>query len=716
MLVEVSEFCRRVRKNLPGLVGELREETGRYGEEEAKAWTASLSRAGYVLDRPQLKSFHIYVGQRGSLEVEYRLPASSSWCDLVLLGRNDERPQAVLVELKDWLTFGDEPGLSEGLMRRQGRIDLHPADQVRGYAEYCRRFHSGVLESGADVNGCVFFTQEISVESYSLHPNDLLVKEYPIFTNQAPDREDRFPAYLSSRLSRPDIDFALAFDQGTYRQDRGFCRQVAEQLADPTSSPFVLLDHQRKALALCRATVTEAISRGEDKKAVIIIDGPPGSGKSVVAARLWAELQGDAHLTANDCVVTTTSSSQRANWEHLFGLVRRGAAGVILPANQYAPADVKWVGDYKRNHGDALMKPDDWRKNVVICHESGRRFGPATQPLVSIVDEAHALINPESPKARTPAGWPVAFGPQAWHIIRASRVSIFLMDSSQGFRDRETTSRADIERWAAEFGAEVAPAVSLAGLQFRAAGSVEYTNWVDRVLGLVDEVAERPSWRRTESNNAGVFLFEVLPDPLSVEEALRSRVASGESARLLASFGRPWITAAKGKDRARRASPHRLPHQDKDFAITFRRGGKQIRWSKIWNYTPNADYTFFVQAPPGSPMAEDPLAEVGCPYVVRGFDYDWVGLLWLKDLVWRKNRWIVNLEQVFETGISGTLAAARRERLRGFVGPAHAELLKRTAQAYRILLTRAMKGLYVWFEDEETEERLRSELDVGGQI
>lgn len=710
MLLEVSEFCRRATRDLPALVDELREETGRYGEQEEAAWTASLGRAAYVLNRPQLKDFHLHVGRRGFVDVEYRLPAASSWCDLVLLGRNESHPQGVIVELKDWLTFGDEPGPSEGLVQHHGQLELHPADQVRGYVEYCRRFHSAVLEWEAEVSGCVFFTQEVDIDAYGRHPHDRLVKEYPLFNDQQRDREGRFPDYLASKLRNPDVDFARGFDRGSYRQDRGFCRQVAEQIADPKSSPFVLLDHQRRALELCRATVAQALERGATSKTVVIIEGPPGSGKSVVAARLWADLQADARLGASDCVVTTTSASQRANWDHLFNQVHRGAAGVILPANQYAPADAKWVGDYKKSHGDGSMKPDAWRGNVKLCRELKGRIGPAAEPLVSIVDEAHALINPESPKARTPAGWPVAFGPQAWHIIRASRVAVFLMDSSQGFRDRETTSREDIERWAQELGAVIAPEVSLRGLQFRAAGSFEYTEWVDQVLGLTEGGRPRSSWRRSKGNPTGSFVFDIVSDPLALDETLRPHIAAGSSARLLAAYGRPWVTQPKAKEGARRVLPHRLAPHEKDFDISFRRKGGQLRWSRIWNYAPKADYTLFVQAPPGSPMASDPLGEVGCPYVVRGFDYDWVGMLWLKDLVWRKDRWIVDIDQVFESGVSGTLAEARRERRAGVEGPGHRALLLGVQRAYRILLTRAMRGIYVWFEDPETAEKVKSEL------
>ena len=36
----------------------------------------------------------------------------------------------------------------------------------------------------------------------------------------------------------------------------------------------------------------------------------------------------------------------------------------------------------------------------------------------------------------------------------------------------------------------------------------------------------------------------------------------------------------------------------------------------------------------------------------------------------------------------------------------HNRLLKAVAQSYRILLTRAMKGVYLWVEDEETRRYL----------
>ena len=100
-----------------------------------------------------------------------------------------------------------------------------------------------------------------------------------------------------------------------------------------------------------------------------------------------------------------------------------------------------------------------------------------------------------------------------------------------------------------------------------------------------------------------------------------------------------------------------------------------------------------------------------CPYVVRGFDWDYIGLLWLSDLVWRTDRWVPNPAQSFESAWNKTLAAAKREtKLKATTGPGLDELRTRLARGYRILLTRAIRGVYVWCEDAETRELLSKTL------
>lgn len=129
-------------------------------------------------------------------------------------------------------------------------------------------------------------------------------------------------------------------------------------------------------------------------------------------------------------------------------------------------------------------------------------------------------------------------------------------------------------------------------------------------------------------------------------------------------------------------------------------------------------------------MAEDPLSEVGCPYVIRGFDYDYIGLLWLEDIFIRDGKWMVSINNVKETGITTTKTRAVEEQkdlIRNKVikkkmneidvvpvfnpmFPAATALFESVAQAYRINMTRAMKELTIYIKDPETREFIKSLL------
>jgi hypothetical protein len=205
-------------------------------------------------------------------------------------------------------------------------------------------------------------------------------------------------------------------------------------------------------------------------------------------------------------------------------------------------------------------------------------------------------------------------------------------------------------------------------------------------------------WR---DRSGGPLTFEIADTPFELEAVLRQRYADGRSCRLVASYARPWRT--KGV-----TNPHSVPEAARDFVLQSSQAGRAASWSRVWNFAPDQDYSLFIQAPDGSAMHRDPLCEVGCPYVVRGFDFDYVGLLWLSDLVWRQDRWEVNLDQVHESAWRLTLSRARRGD-----DAARKEVIDRLLRGYRILLSRAMKGTYIWFEDDETRERMELVLRFG---
>jgi DUF2075 family protein len=200
--------------------------------------------------------------------------------------------------------------------------------------------------------------------------------------------------------------------------------------------------------------------------------------------------------------------------------------------------------------------------------------------------------------------------------------------------------------------------------------------------------------------------FRVFDNPEQWEALLRRRHVEGNSVRLLSTYSRKWKTE-------RAANPHALSPHLMDFYERYEVNGETRFWSRIWNFVPRkgSDYTWYVTAHAAGRIANDPLCEVGCPYAVRGFDYDYVGILWLNDFTWQGDGWRVHPDAVEESGIRDLVAAARRERRSNQTGPATSELLERVAQAYRILFTRALKGVYVWVPDADTHAHLMSSLE-----
>ena len=728
MILTVAEFRRRVLgPDLEKLIAELTDLTNRNNPTERDAWRQSFTRVAHALDSKTLAPIHLYLGDLGSLSVEYRLPASSSWCDLVLLGHDGRQPSAVILELKHWDTRRDRELPNSKLIDRPSGIDLHPSEQVKGYTDYCRYFHSTVHESNARVEGCVVFTAYPLSAAYRTEANLALTQEFPCFSVVTPRETSDAIAYLNLRLVKPDPDFAKRFDAGHYRQNRGFIQSIGATLRNSPHRRLVLLDEQRLGLQMALTAVQSALANHQRtaKKHVVIIEGPPGSGKSAIAANIWVEIALTQNLPAGDLAYVTTSTAQNHSLVHLFG----AGQGAVKKATHFSPATTNELGQLNQEFPGKFSDVANWRGNLDLIRKLWGEFEPRDDAyLVSVIDEAHALINPESSDARGQFGFPVNFGPQAYHIIRSSVVSVFLLDEQQGFREQETTSRADIEKWAAELGAEVMPVVSLKERQFRCGGSTEYVTWLEGLLST-KPAAELESlaafWREravvgsTETDvllaaEAGTdkfvafpnprrrFSFELAENPAELEAALSAHQRDERSVRLVASYARKWRTRAA-------THPHDLPADMRDFCISWENLSGTHSWSRIWNWANAPEgYVSWVDPSPGVPMANNPLAEVGCPYTVRGFDYDYLGVLWLNDVVWRTDKWIVIPQNVHESGLRRHLQRATQEGDSN--APHHQALLRKLLQGYRILLTRALKGVYVWCEDQETRQHISEAL------
>lgn len=722
MLMTVGEFREYVRSDINGLITSVAKVSRNVGDSEKQELNASYIQVSKMFGKaievnPEFANVNI-----GSSEMllEYKLPSASAWCDLVLLGDdNHGNHQVIIVELKNWRKDSkDMPGTYEGSILHNGMDELHPCEQVKGYTEYCRFFHSEIRSTDG-VSGCVYFTQKIDMTPYAAGPNASLVAQYPTY-NAEDESTSKLANSITSKINKPNPEFAKAFEHGVYKQDRNILKQVAENLSKLNASlfgslvsPFVLLEKQRSAYNHVMSEL-QKVSQGE--KHVFIVKGNPGSGKSAIAANLWVD-SAMRYRNRGNIAFVTTSESQNHNWTEMFrGSGVSGAQHMIVKASSFKPAlqGISFDGlknaMRRRNAEKYINSSGALRKEMyldyihyLLEHDYVRGY-VENNNFLSIVDEAHAMVNPERTVGMA-MGWPIWAGPMAYHIIYCSRISVFFMDDKQGFRDRESTNVADIKRFCEMLNVKCTE-IEI-NMQFRCSGSQDYIDWVD-ALCSTEQIRNYNLWKDQ-------YHVEFVDYPSDVDAWLKEKETP--SVRILSSYTRPWDSHVEG----RRLNPMHDGNADYDFNLEDKIGNYQ----KYWNY--GEDYAAFVQGVIRTKMHDDPLSEVGCPYVVRGFDYNYIGILWLEDLIWRNGNWVVDLNYNYETGTSNAKSAAVKELseywkkrkvskanmpMLTIPGLTACNKLRETVfQAYRILLTRGIRGTVIYIKDKETRDYVKSLLE-----
>ena len=743
MTYTIGNFCDYVQRDLNGLLNEIVSKSNRHmSDNELVNLEQSYRSVSGVLTiaikkNPTLS--HVHIALTPDMLLEYQIPSSSAYCDVVLLGEGNGKKQVFIIELKNYSNKSNDipKSCKRDLINHNGELILHPAAQVRQYVDYCKGFHSAVQQYKAEVNGCVLFTQDIDLAPYKENDYKELTTDYQIFnTNTIENLSD----LINNRIEKGDKDFAVNFEKGYYLQNHDVLKQAAKNLSIALQNqnvqedlkPFVLLDNQLLGRNISLNLLEQCV-QSNNQKEVVIIEGPPGSGKSAIAISLWIEAS-KLYPEKGNIVYVTTSQSQGKNWKNIFstqsriisaddfcvssykfnpGIISTRIKSFLEEMMQVFPESIEFndKGERKLSYKDYIK----YTRYIQEQHSCPDYF--ENHHFLSIVDEAHALINPLSPdfadKGNNP--WCAQLGPQAYHIIYESKVSVFLLDSNQGFRDSETTSVQDIEKYARALGANV-HRLSLEDMQFRCAGSKDYVDWVDSLFYQEVPITNVPKWNK-------YFMFSIVSDPFEMEQNLRKNMNERNTVRIFSTFSRDWNSSKQLDEEHKRAD---IPF---DFDLDFTYKG---RYQKYWNKM--TDYEVYVQGARGT-MHDDPLCEIGCPYVVRGFDYDYIGILCLGDLVRRNNNWWINMENVKETSILSTKKKAREEQLelnrhlprrlkrkqddikKGLIEvksdgstPMTYNLFKTIAGAYRILLTRAVKGVYLYIQDDETREYIRSLL------
>jgi hypothetical protein len=210
--------------------------------------------------------------------------------------------------------------------------------------------------------------------------------------------------------------------------------------------------------------------------------------------------------------------------------------------------------------------------------------------------------------------------------------------------------------------------------QFRCGGSDAFVGWVDNTL----EVDTTP-FVLLDPNEE--FDFQVVDTPQELEAMIRNKAAEGYTARLTAGFCWPWSD----------------PNEDGTIVNDVVLNG----WSMPWNAKPDSG-----RLAPGIPKSNywaserGGLEQVGCIYTAQGFEYDFAGVIFGRDLVHRPRKgWIGQPEHSRDSIVK----RGGKQDPASFMA-----LVKNT---YRVLLTRGLQACYVYFQDEQTRDFVLSRVE-----
>jgi len=252
--------------------------------------------------------------------------------------------------------------------------------------------------------------------------------------------------------------------------------------------------------------------------------------------------------------------------------------------------------------------------------------------------------------------------------MAAAKFSIFFLDEDQRVTFKDIGRKSEIIRWATASGVAVTQ-LKLAS-QFRCNGADGYLAWLDNTLQIRDTVNEKL--------DTDEFDFQVIDSPQTLREMIVERNKVSNKARMVAGYCWDWVSRRKPKQA--------------DVILS------EYGFSMQWNLT--KDGGLWV-------MATESVNEIGCIHTCQGLEVDYIGVIVGPDMIVRDGKVITCPEKRsrHDKSLSGfkNLLKFNQKKARD-----RADSIIRNT--YRTLMTRGMKGCYVYFTDDETAEFFRSRL------
>ena len=584
------------------------------GPSEIQAWKHSLLEMAKVLG-------DVEIPDDAGVAIEYQLPQSSKRIDFVITGEDaSARTKVVIVELKQWSESRRSEKDAIVWARRGGRAGEregpHPSYQAWSYAAYLQDFNAAVQDGAMTLQPCAYLHNhprdgEIDHPHYRDH-----LERAPLFLAR---ERTKLQAFIRDHVRYGDRKGALyAIESGRIRPSKMLIDSVAGLLQGKPE--FVLIDDQKVA----HETILQADACAEHKKQVVIVQGGPGTGKSVIAINLLGALIAR----------------------------KRNVRYVSKNAAPRAVYEAKLTGTFTKT-----------RISNLFCGSGAFVNDDADSYDTLIVDEAHRL-NEKSGLYRNLGD------NQVKELIRSARCTVFFVDDDQRVTLLDIGHTEELRRHARELGAEVTE-LELSS-QFRCNGSDGYLAWLDDTMDIRESA--------NPTLNVAEYDFRVFDNPADLHALVELKNRTNNRSRVVAGYCWKWPSKKDGQ-----AWDIELPQFD------YRRRWNLDKDGSLWIVTPGS------------------VEQVGCIHTCQGLELDYVGVIIGPDLAYRDGRIVTD----------ATKRASSDQSVKGLKSMLKTEPESARALAdaivkntYRTLMTRGMKGCYVYCTDAPLAAYLRSRLRV----
>ena len=579
---------------------------------EFRAWENSLEYMYKVLNDDGIP-------KDAGIAIEYNIPQTSKRVDFLISGYDENnQSNVIIIELKQWdklNAIDGVDGLVETYTGNAMRQVVHPSYQAWSYASHIYDYNQAVQDGDIDLYPCAY------LHNYRRIENDPIdAKQYNVYLDDAPaftrGQVNELRAFIKKSVVKGDNkELLYRIEHGKIRPSKSLQETISSMLKG--NREFIMLDEQKVVYEEILKASRKSMADG--KKRVVIVQGGPGTGKTVVAINLLAQL---------------------TNEDQFCQYVSKNSA----PRNVYQK---KLKGEMRKSSIDNMFKGS----------------GIYTEARTGIVD---TILVDEAHRLNEKSGMFQNLGEnQIKEIINAGRCSVFFIDESQRVTLNDIGSIDEIERWANLADADIIHMELVS--QFRCNGSDGYLAWLDNAL----EIRETANW-----DMEGIdYDIQIMDSPNEMQNIIIERNDSSKNrARILAGYCWNWI-----KEGANDTSVHDI--QIGDFGMS-------------WNLKNTSTFA----------IDETSVNEVGCIHTSQGLEFDYVGVIIGNDMRYENGKIVTDFTKRAKTDQSlKGIKTIHKENPEKALKLAD-EIIKNT---YRTLMTRGMKGCYVYCVDKGLADYLR---------